>query len=335
MEGKEENNFFKGFLKKEVIISLVIGLLVGAGAMFFINGGFAARVGSKVITTGNLYNKMKEYYSINLVLEDVDEAILNKKYDLEQEELDEIKEMADSYISQYEQYGYSKEDFLSENGFEDYDAFVEYLTTDYKRTVYYYEYLETQLEENAVKTYYDENAFGKINNKHILVQTSDDFTEEQALTLANEIINRLNGGDEFDTIAQEYTTNYSDNVITEDLGEIGAFDTLETAYLDALKGLEKGKHTETPVKTSYGYHVIYCIDRTEKAEEISRKDRMAIVNELAGDIMNDDSNLYYKTLIKMREEANLKFYDNTLKEKYEDYCANYVEEDDTEEVEAE
>ena len=48
---------------------------------------------------------------------------------------------------------------------------------------------------------------------------------------------------------------------------------LESSYLEALKTLEKGKYTETPVKTSYGYHVIYCVDKLEKTDEISRKDK--------------------------------------------------------------
>lgn len=326
MEENKKENVFRKILKKEVIISLVVGLLVGAGIMFFVNGGFVARVGGKAITTGSLYNKMKDYYSINLVLEDVDAAILNKKYHLTEGEIDDMKTMADKYISQYEQYGYSEEEFLSENGFEDYDAFVDYLSLDYKRTIYFYDYLETKLEDNAVKTYYDENSFGKISNKHILIKTSDDMTDEQTLAVANEIISRLNDGEDFDTLANEYLEKYPNNAVNEDLGEIGAFDNLETEYIDALKTLEKGKYTETPVKTSYGYHVIYCTDKTEKTEEISRDDKMAIVNILAEDIMNEDSNLYYKTLINMRKEANLKFYDKDLKTKYEEYCAQYVDE---------
>lgn len=326
MEENKKENVLKKILKKEVIISLVVGLLVGAGIMFFVNGGFVARVGGKTITTGSLYNKMKDYYSINLVLEDVDAAILNKKYHLTEGEIDDMKTMADKYISQYEQYGYSEEEFLSENGFEDYDAFVDYLSLDYKRTVYFYDYLETKLEDNAVKTYYDENAFGKISNKHILITTSDDMTDEQALAVANEIIGRLNDGEDFDTLAKEYLEKYPNNEVNEDLGEVGAFDNLETEYIDALKTLEKDKYTETPVKTSYGYHVIYCTNKTEKTEEISRDDKMAIVNILAEDIMNEDSNLYYKTLINMRKESNLKFYDKDLKTKYEEYCAQYVDE---------
>ncbi|MBO5413802.1 MAG: peptidylprolyl isomerase [Clostridia bacterium] len=325
----KEENVFKKLLKKEIIISLVVGLLLGLIIMFFVNGGFAAIFNGKVITTGSLYNKMKDYYSINLVLEDVDAKILNKKYKLSDEELNEIKETADNYIKQYANYGYTQEQFLEENGFADYDEFLEYLEVDYKRTIYFYDYLETKLEENAVKNYYDEHAFGKVNTKHILTKTSDDMTDDQALALANDIIARLNNGEDFDTLAEEYTTNYPDNVITEDLGEIGAFDNIEDSYLNAAKELEVGKYSQTPVQTSYGYHVIYCVDKKEKTEEISYGDKMAIVETLAEDEeieVNDTT--YYQALIQMRKEAHLKFFDKDLKTKYEEYCALYVVEEE-------
>lgn len=296
--------------------------------MLFVNGAVEGFAAGKFITKGNLYNKMKDYYSINLVLEDVDLAILNKKYKLSEDDLNELKETADTYIGQYEMYGYTEEEFLKENGFESYDAFVEYLGLDYKRTLYAYDYLETKLEENAVKNYYDENAFGKINNKHILAKISDTMTEEQALAVANDIISRLNAGEDFDTLATEYTTNYPDNVITEDLGEIGAFDNLEEAYVTAMKELEVGKYTVTPVKTSYGYHVIYCVNKTEKTEEISAKDKMAIIDVLATEAgLTLDEETYYKALIQMRDKAGLKFFDKDFKEKYEEYCEPYVEQE--------
>lgn len=322
---EEKENVLKKLLKKEVIISLVVGLLLGAGIMYFANGGgIVGRVSGTLLTKGKLYNKMKNYYSIGLMLEDVDSAILDKKYPLSEEEKDDIKKTADGYIAQYSQYGYTQEQFLEENGFEDYDNFLEYLQLDYKRTLYYYDYLENKLDENAVQNYYDENAFGKVNTKHILAKISDTMTEEQALKVTNEIISRLNAGEDFDALAEEYTTNDSTNIITEDLGEIGAFDSIESTYVDAMKELEVGGYTLTPVKTSYGYHVIYCVDKEEKTSEISANDRMAIIDVLAADIEAQDSNLYYKALIQMRDDAKLKFFDSNLKAKYKEYCDEYL-----------
>lgn len=326
MKEEKKESIFKKLLTKEVIISLVVGLLLGVIIMFFVNGGVEAFVSGKLITKGKLYNKMKEYFSINLVLEDVDKAILDKKYDLSEEDLNEVKKTADNYIEQYEMYGYTQEDFLKENGFESYDDFVEYWELDYRRSLYVYDYLEKQLDENAVKNYYDEHAFGKVNTKHILVKTSDTIDETQAQTLANEIITKLNDGENFDTLATEYTTNYEDNVITEALGEMGAFDNLEEAYVNGMKELEVGKHSATPVKTSYGYHVIYCVDKAEKTEEISNKDKIAIIDVLATEAgLTLDQATYYKALIQMRKEAGFKIFDKDFKEKYEEYCASYVE----------
>lgn len=331
MEQKEnkKENVFKKLLKKEIIISLVLGLVLGLLIMVFANGGIEAFASGKLITKGKLYNKMKNYFSIELLLEDVDKAILNKKYKLTEDDTNDLKETADGYIEQYEMYGYTKEEFLSENGFKNYDAFVEYLGLDYKRTLCAYDYLGKELEENAVKKYYDENAFGKVNTKHILVKISDTMDDAQAQTLANDIISRLNNGENFDTLATEITTNYADNVITEDLGAMGAFDNLEEAYVNGMKELETGKYSLAPVKTSYGYHVIYCVDKTEKTEEIPAKDRMAIINTLATEKgLKLDQETYYKALIEIRKEAGLKFFDKDFKEKYEEYCEPYVEVED-------
>jgi len=297
--------------------------------MFFINGGAEAMVSGKILTTGSLYEKMKEYNSIDVVLEKVDGIILNKKYKLDEDELEDLRNTADTYIEQYEAYGYTQEEFLKQNGFDNYDDFIEYLGLDYKRSLYVYDYLETQLEENAVKNYYEENSFGKVNTKHILAKISDNMTEEQALTIANDIISRLNSGEDFDALVSEYTTNYPNSVITEDLGEMGAFDNLETSYVEGMKKLEVGKYSTEPVKTSYGYHVIYCVDKTEKSKEISGKDKMGIIDILATEKgLALDEATYYKALIQMRDEAGLKIFDKEFKTKYEEYCEPFVEDEE-------
>lgn len=317
---KEEKNERKNVNNKGIIISLIIGLLLGGLISYFIFGlEIEGRVAGKLLTKNKLYNKMKDYYSINLVLEDVDAAILNKKYKLTDTEKEEIENMANKYIKQYEQYGFTRESFLSENGFKDYDAFIDFLTLDQKRTMYFYDYLESKLEDGAVKKFYDENAFGKIENKHILVKVSEKMPEGKALNIANEIIKKLDEGKNFDEVKKEYLEQYKDNIVSEELGEIGAFDSLEPAYMDALKTLEKDQYTKTPVKTSYGYHIIYCIDKKEKTEEIERKDKMAIIDTLAAEQIKPDAKLFNEAMIEMRKEAKLKFTDKTFNKKYEEY----------------
>lgn len=328
MEEKEikKENVFSKLLKKEIIISLVVGLVLGLVIMFFANGGVEGFVAGGFITKGSLYKEMKNNYSIELVLKDVDAKILNKKYKLAEEDLNELKETADGYIAQYAQYGYSEEEFLSGNGFESYDDFVDYLSLDYKRTLYFYDSLEEKLEDDAVKKYYDENSFGKVNTKHILVKTSDDMDDTAAQNLANEIISKLNNGEDFDTLATEYTESHSENVVSEDLGNMGAFDNLDEAYVEGMRALEKGEYSKEPVKSSFGYHIIYCVDKTEKTDEISNTDRMAIISTLITEAdIEVENNDFYKALIKMRKDAGLKFFDKEFKTKYEEYCEQYKE----------
>lgn len=324
-ETKKENVFSK-LLKKEIIISLVVGLVLGLVIMFFVKGGVEGFVAGTFITEKSLYKEMKNNYTIELVLKDVDAKILNKKYKLDDDDLNELKETADGYIEQYAMYGYSEEEFLSSNGFESYDDLIDYLSLDYKRTLYFYNTLEEKLEEDAVQKYYDENAFGKVNTKHILVQTSDDMDETAAQNLANEIIEKLNNGEDFDTLAGEYVEAYEDNVISEELGNMGAFDNLDDAYVEGMRALEKGEYSKEPVKSSFGYHIIYCVDKAEKTDKMSNTDRMAIVSTLITEaeieVENDD---FYKALIQMRKDAGLKFFDKEYKEKYEEYCAEYEE----------
>ena len=337
MEENVEKNNFKEWLKNNIILALVctlvLGLIIGVAIMWFTNSTTIAKVGLKTITSKSIFKRMKNYYSIDLFLEDIDAKILNNKYKLTEDDLKELKDTANNYMTMYSTYyGMSEEEFLTQNGFKDIDEFVNYLSLDYKRTIYYNDYLETKLEPNAVEDYYNENAFGKVNTKHILVKTSDNMTDENAKAKAVEIIDKLNAGENFDEVAEEYTTNDPENIITEDLGEKGAFDRLEDSYIQGMKELNKGEYSTEPVKTSYGYHVIYCVDKVEKTEKISRKDRNAIIEKLAAQIMAEDSDLYTKVLIQMRKEAKLKFVDKDIKKKYDEYCEKYITEEDAEQV---
>ena len=55
---------------------------------------------------------------------------------------------------------------------------------------------------------------------------------------------------------------------------------------------------------------------------------MEIIELLSDSSVLQDSDLYEKALITMREKAGLKFYDKALAEKYEEYTAQYIIEED-------
>lgn len=320
-EKKSGNNIFK---KKEVWISGIIGIIIGAVLIWALGAIGVPGLGNQTIattkagkiTTNTLYKEMRKNYPVSYVLELVDSEILEKKYKLTEEQNNEVNEQVELILNQYQGYGYTEEAFLEENGFESKEDFINYMKLDYRRNLCCIDYFKTLISDEDIKNYYNDNEiYGEINTKHILVQTSDDITDEQALATANEILAKLNSGTSFDDVA----TEYQDKILTENVS-FDSFnaDKLAESYVAASKALEKDKYTTEPVKTDYGYHIIYCIDKKDKPsfEEIEND----IVEKLGENLEAEDQYIRYKALIKLREDNKLKFKDSKFKEEYKEYC---------------
>ncbi len=326
MKKKEQ----KGFFTKEIVLSSIIGLAIGAvimfGVLYFLNNSAVIKVEGEKITKDELFGTMKEYFAVGLIMDEIDKIILPQKYTLTENMKKEIEEEADYYLEMYNAYyGYTEEEFLKENGFESKQEFMDYLGLDYRRNLYYYDYLESKLEEGAVQAYYDDKKadVDKAENEHILVEVADDATDEEekaALALANEIIAKLNEGKSFENVA----TEYADKAIHQKLGFVGKNDSYVQEYLDGLFALEDGKYSAEPVKTEYGYHIIHRT-ATSTVEDVRRD----IIDILAEDIIAEDENIYEKALIELREECKLNIKDDTLRAKYEEYEKSLTETEET------
>ena len=97
---------------------------------------------------------------------------------------------------------------------------------------------------------------------------------------------------------------------------------MEDTFFEAARKLKKGEYTTTPVETSYGYHIILKTDEKEKADLDEVKD--TILENLADEKLEEDVALQYETLMKIREEAGMKFEENDMKRKYEAYMTNVI-----------
>lgn len=323
LSGKEKKKSLSIFKKKEIWISGVIGLVLGAVLIYVFailgilglnqNKTLATFKGGK-ITESDIYDELKEY-GLDYTLQLADEAILDNKYQLTDEQKAEIENDLYSLLSYY---GYTEEEFLEEFDLNSKEEIADYtgLSLEYKTNLACIDYFKTLIPIEDIENYYNENVeFGEINTKHILVQVSDNVTEEQALATANEILAKLKKGTSFDDVAKEY----EDKVITENV-DFDSFsaDTLATAYVEASKKLEKDTYTTKAVKTNYGYHIIYCTNKADKPalEEIEND----IVEILGEDLEAEDQYIRYKALIKLREDNNLKFKDKDLEADYKEYC---------------
>jgi len=120
---------------------------------------------------------------------------------------------------------------------------------------------DIQVSEKEAKAFYDENIKTltqpeQIKASHILVKTEEE---------ANKIINDLKKtskeklAGEFAEAAKKYSTGPS----APRGGDLGVFgkDQMVKEFSDAAFGLNVGEMTLKPVKTNFGYHIIYLAEK--------------------------------------------------------------------------
>lgn len=306
-----------------ILITVLVVVIIWPDRIATLKDGTqpVAEIDGYTVTANDLYEDMKDVYSISSLLDKIDNKILEEKYPETDEMNDELKQQAESYYSAYKQYyKMDKETFLSNNGFGSEKAFLEYLRLQYRRNKYAEDYIKTLISDKEVEKYYEDKVYGDINTKHILVKVDSSASDEdkkKAEDLAKEIISKLNDGKSFDEVKEEY----KDQITYEELGYKSYNANLESAYMEAMQKLENNSYSKEPVKTSYGYHVIYRIDQKEKPALEDVKEE--IIDSLVSEKKSEDKNISYVALDKMREELGLKFSDTVLEKKYNTYMSQY------------
>ena len=162
-------NFLSAVCEPKVIGTFLIGLIIGLVIMRLCFPERIAKLadGSEVvlsygennITADELYEDMKVFFSVNVLLNDVDLGILNEKYGESEERSEYANYYTDYYISMYkEYYGYSENEAIKALGFSTKDEVYEYFELDFLRNKYYDEYtLETGEFWNKLREYEKDN----------------------------------------------------------------------------------------------------------------------------------------------------------------------------------
>ena len=273
-----------------------------------------AEIAGEKITADKIYESVATNNKVNNLLNIIDEMILTEKYEETEEMKKEIEEEAQNYYDDAKkQYNVSESDFLKQYGYKNHEEFIKDLKLNHLREKYYEEYVESLVSDKEINDYYEKKVYGDIDSKHMLVAINEEQKDEDAKKLANEIIAKLKEGKSFDEVKEEY----KDKITYEELGYLPFNANIQESYMTAIRNLENGKYTTEPVKTSYGYHVIYRIDQKEKPTLEDIKD--TIVDDIASTKKQEDQNLYAKSLIEFRKEKELKFNDTSFEEEYKNY----------------
>ncbi len=314
-------------LTKLLIIPVIAFSLVGCGKVPVLENGqeAVATTNKGNISAEDLYEELKTTYGNNVLIDLIDKLILNEKYEETDEEKSYIKEQIEKLEDVATSNNMTFLSYINYYGFENKDDLEDYLVLNYRRQLAAKDYIKSTIKDKEVEKYYEENIYGDIKVKHILIEpktltgmTSEEIDKatKEALKTAKEIIQKLKDGEDFDKLAEKYSDDKANN---KKGGDLGWFNTgeMEEEFEKAAFDLKKGKYTTTPVKTKYGYHIIYKTDEKAKPKLEDIKDE--ILDNLVDEKLNEDSTLYYKSLEEVRKEADLKIEDSFLNDAYNDY----------------
>ena len=312
-----------------ILTCLMLGL-VGCGAIPTLKNGeeAVATLDKGGVSADSLYSKLKSKYGAQEFVDLLDTEILNNKYKEDDSEKEYLNNQIKELKSSAEKNKISYSELLSYYGFKDDDAVKDYFRLTYRRDKAVNEYVKKDIKDSEIEKYYEDEVYGDIKAKHILIapDTSDDMTteekekaEKEAKKEAEDIIKKLDDDEDFEKLAKKYSDDSATAKKGGDLGWISTGDMVDEFDSAAFK-LKKGKYTTEPIKTTYGYHIIYKVDEKDKPKLKDVKDEA--ISTLVKNKLNEDKALYYDTLEKIREDAGLKFKDDELKKAYREYVSN-------------
>lgn len=316
--------------KKFLGIICAMVVLTGCSKSPKISNGeeVVASIDGKDFTANELYDNMKNQYGTSMLINMIDSYIADKEIG----DSEDADVYADSYISQiklqYEQSGMDFNEALVNAGYENEEAFKKIIISDYKMNEVTEKYLKDELTDKEIEKYYNDKISEELNVKHILIipdvaeGVSDQAkteAEDAAYKKAQELIKKLDEGANFDELAKDN----SDDTATASNGGVINNVTKEgyvTEFYNAAYALEDGKYTATPVKSKYGYHIIYRVSKTDKKSLEELKD--SIKDTLIQEKMQNDANLQVKTWDKIRSKYNLNIIDTNIKNTYNTTISN-------------
>ena len=284
-------------------------------------------INGKQFTAEEFFDELKEISGTGVLVN------LVNNYIAEQELSDEMKEDAKSqaqsqYDSLYAYYSSDWDNFLRDYGYTSGDAFLAYLQESYMQSATIEQYVRNDvITDEEIQTYYDENIYGEITVRHILISpdVDDDATDEEieeaeatALEKAKELITQIQNSENLEEDFTNLAKENSDDIGTVEQGGLLENITNESGlveeFWEAANDLEVGEFTTEPVKTRFGYHIIYKVSQKEKPSLDSVKDKVldGLVSELLS--ATDAESIYWAGL---REKYNMVIYDDIIKDSYD------------------
>ncbi len=314
-------------MKKKLFMALALIAAVSTltACKSKVDGMLVSMKGAKV-TAQKYYDEIKED-RIALLVDMIDHQLFDEKYQTTTEETKYVEDKINELKEQYSN-GDDKqfESMLPTYfGVDSIKELEKQYALEYKREQAVKDYLEDHLSDSEINNYYKNYISGDVKASHILIEskvsdkasdTEKEKAEKAAKKQAEKLIQELNKGADFATLAKKY----SDDAATKAKGgDLGYFDVndMEETFAEACRDLKKNEYTKKPIKTSYGYHIILKKGEKDKPKLDDVKDK--IKKTLAEEKLDKDDKLIYTTLVDIRKDKKIKWNDSKMKKAYNDY----------------
>ena len=280
---------------KKTLFALTVAASIGLAACS--NPGDEVVVSTNVgdITQEEFYNSMKDIAGDQLLQQVVVERILNDKYKVTDEEIEE--ELA----TVKEQYGEGYDAALAQSNLTE-----EMLKTNIRFTLLQQKATEdVEVTDEEIQKYYDQ-ASQELNARHILVE--DEAT-------ANEIIEKLNAGEDFAELAKEFSTDPGSGQQGGDLGWF-TVGTMVPEFNDAAYAL-KVDEISKPVQTQHGFHIIQVKEKRAVKDYGTLEEKKEEIRESIVATKGD----WNTTMAKLIKDAKIDVKDEDLKDAFSSFTA--------------
>lgn len=240
-------------MKKLAIgLTLAVGI-VGLSACNSADPEVIVETDAGNVTKEDFYEEMKSRYGEEVLRDLVTEAVLNDKYEVSDKDVeDEIEQIKDQLGEQFEMW-------MMQEGIEDEDALARIMKISLLQEAAITEDIE--ISDEDIQNHYDRLKI-EIEAQHILVEDEE---------TAEEVKKKLDEGEDFAKLAEEYST---DEGTAENGGDVGYFSVGEMVpeFEDEAYSMDVDTISD-PVQSDFGFHIIKVTDKRD-AEDIESFDEM-------------------------------------------------------------
>ena len=160
---------------------------------------------------------------------------------------------------------------------------------------------------------------------HILVRPASTSDEDlnKAKAKAEEVIKAIKDDVKSGTDIKEAFKKYeSDTTVTyQDLGTFN-YSEMDEAFSIAAYALKNNEMSSTPVKSSFGYHIILKTAEFEKPSLDEKKND--IIDSLASTKVSEDTTITAKAMMNLRNKYGFTINDSDIKTYYDRYINRQI-----------